>query len=1468
MAWKFNNKQLKWFIKIGSLIYIVTFLSIFIKEHSNVSKTNSKKTAVLLSRHIDVTKGFDKNKSQLVEFQEVSVIQNEHPTTTATTIATTPKTRSTNKKHQGRIYHGRILKELCKRVLSRSVAQSNVLIVSPDVSKEDIIPPHEYVHEREQMLNENEIEKTIDKHPIFASDGPAKSIALRSTEEGHLTQLLPSSTNLNKWWNADSSKSNPNLKEKSKWYLMAYFVSGGEGVASKEEEEESIDMILHPSRVSDLLNDATLTYIVFGVKSQMNMNTNNYHENDQKSNDKENMINMSGLTAIQTLLDSNYKVQLLASSHLDGDEPYRPNHLFKSQTDLKAYLTSGAKIASASTQLKSNNTSYNEKEVGGDRFQFQYNQFDALLFATQGLDLAIPSRLSYIKVENMKACQTKTTKKGGRCDSKMDARALGQNVFLQCPKHHERISIQFDDTSPNGVRIGFNDNSGDDDKNSNDEDDEDDEEEEEEEEGEEDDDKDKNNEHNNEEKTDNDQNFEKYDDHSSDDVDLWLGHENPSSAEVACVKMISSGDDADSHLQPVSCTTRILRKPLHPQLEKTQNSPMISTPKLRQNDSSSSKEKSKVNFLSILIDPISRSQLKRSLPNTMGLLEKIGFINFERYTAVGDNSGPNQAALFTGVPLMGGRGGIKSSDSHSKDDTRMTSQWLWDKFGAEGYATLKAEDICIENSNMVQSLKPKTTHGDQLYKMFCFDYDRPNCLGKDMAAEHLVKYARQFMAAYGQTNEEGNIAPQPWAAFLSFVDSHEDTMTLISYLDEMFVKFLQTIDLSNTVVIFSSDHGLHYGPSFLSNGERERAEPILYMHMPPSIGFNHQSILQQNKAMWVTPFDVHETILDVTLQQRRNDHTGSSLLQPLPDHRKMCNETPGIPEHFCSMLTPKINGEKMCTFMSEPPSVHSFYADILRENRPSWPTCTREKIVDNETENCLCATNKPGNQGDYWIPCNSTRFENEIKTRWNKTAEPLRMKTCKIKDSSESTMEVNINIRLNKKILERTRFKHRQRQSRANNELNKLPNILFIEIDSLSQSAASRHLPQTISVLKSYQMMKTKEQGIHCPKGFCAAIFNKTSIMGQNSIPNQLAALSGCTDQKLPDVVSYKRKPVKSGLPEELQLWCPHNGTESPWLYNRLGKLGYVTFFGEEFCYSNSPWVIQGNLFKLNPDYHMNQLFCQLAYAKKAETKQKGLLYSIEHDTSKDPQPCIDGRARQELGFEYIRGIWNTYSESPKFAYFNALAAHDYSVDLAYQSLGSEAYDEYLSNFLKEMLQRQDAKDTIIIVRSDHGLQGGPSPIDFSHQVEHLNPFNTLIVPDKFQGSWLDNLYANQDKLVTGYDLYNTLRSITEPHQEGDGGSINPDRSGIPDWSYDLLSKKVPQDRTCKDAKIPVEFCPCVEERKDLMPYFYVGHAEKLDQMESVNFTLRHDNAIGSSSLEAVEVPGRSKRKKYRFSTV
>ena len=93
----------------------------------------------------------------------------------------------------------------------------------------------------------------------------------------------------------------------------------------------------------------------------------------------------------------------------------------------------------------------------------------------------------------------------------------------------------------------------------------------------------------------------------------------------------------------------------------------------------------------------------------------------------------------------------------------------------------------------------------------------------------------------------------------------------------------------------------------------------------------------------MTAFDVHETILQATLQTKRRDRIGQSLFGQLPDERRQCHTTAGIPKKYCNLLVPTKVKPKTCTMMVEPPSVHSFYADIAQTNRPTWPKCRKEQ---------------------------------------------------------------------------------------------------------------------------------------------------------------------------------------------------------------------------------------------------------------------------------------------------------------------------------------------------------------------------------------------------------------------------------------------------------------------------------------------------------------------------------------------
>jgi hypothetical protein len=379
---------------------------------------------------------------------------------------------------------------------------------------------------------------------------------------------------------------------------------------------------------------------------------------------------------------------------------------------------------------------------------------------------------------------------------------------------------------------------------------------------------------------------------------IWMNKDTTVKSETACVKHIKSGLS--------KCTTRIIE--------------LVTTP--FSNDSTDDDDRP--NILLILIDPISRPHFHRTMPRTELTLEELDFLSFSKYSAVGPNSGPNQAALYSGIPLEK-RNGI-GRDIHGE-------QWLWDRLRSAGYVTLKGEDGCIENSNMIQSLKPNTTHGNALEGLFCFDaFSRPNCIGTDSASSLLFKYGEQFSSTYERKRR--------WASFLHFTDTHEDTMILAATIDETLSTFLKKMEtdghFEKSVVILCSDHGLHYGPIFqTARGRIEATEPILHVRIPDYLKDTiDMPVFKRNAALYTTAYDLHETLLELTKTATyRVDsiRKGISLTQLLPETRKECKTTDLIPTKYCDLEIAGANS--MEKFNRHVPKVDNFFLDIPKNRR-------------------------------------------------------------------------------------------------------------------------------------------------------------------------------------------------------------------------------------------------------------------------------------------------------------------------------------------------------------------------------------------------------------------------------------------------------------------------------------------------------------------------------------------------------
>lgn len=165
----------------------------------------------------------------------------------------------------------------------------------------------------------------------------------------------------------------------------------------------------------------------------------------------------------------------------------------------------------------------------------------------------------------------------------------------------------------------------------------------------------------------------------------------------------------------------------------------------------------------------------------------------------------------------------------------------------------------------------------------------------------------------------------------------------------------------------------------------------------------------------------------------------------------------------------------------------------------------------------------------------------------------------------------------------------------------------------------------------------------------------------------------------------------------------PKAGTklDSPWMFDVAKRLGYVTYFGDEFCYEGSPFVAQNNIFPLSPDFELQHLYCRLQESRQFNFSAMGPRLCAS-------QRSATGAKSMNPGFDLINEIWQSRAldEIPKFVYLNAMAAHDYDPDWIKMVAAVEDYDRQLASFLHSLVLHPHFSNSIIIVRSDHGLQG------------------------------------------------------------------------------------------------------------------------------------------------------------------
>jgi membrane-anchored protein YejM (alkaline phosphatase superfamily) len=172
---------------------------------------------------------------------------------------------------------------------------------------------------------------------------------------------------------------------------------------------------------------------------------------------------------------------------------------------------------------------------------------------------------------------------------------------------------------------------------------------------------------------------------------------------------------------------------------------------------------------------------------------------------------------------------------------------------------------------------------------------------------------------------------------------------------------------------------------------------------------------------------------------------------------------------------------------------------------------------------------------------------------------------------------------------------------------------------------------------------------------------------------------------------------------------------------------------------------------------------------------------------------CLYGKESFEYSLEYGKKFWKIYKNNKRFLRVVCTYSHEYSYEKAKYS------DDLIHDFLKELFETNQLKDTTIFIAADHGffLMGIYNILnskDFT--IETNLPFFFLIVPDKKNITYnqqYSEIIKNQQNLVTPFDIFYTLRYIIY-----DKDYKKAPLNGNFNEGENLFKNINPKERTCK----------------------------------------------------------------------
>ncbi|XP_076291505.1 uncharacterized protein LOC143214382 [Lasioglossum baleicum] len=334
--------------------------------------------------------------------------------------------------------------------------------------------------------------------------------------------------------------------------------------------------------------------------------------------------------------------------------------------------------------------------------------------------------------------------------------------------------------------------------------------------------------------------------------------------------------------------------------------------RFQHNDTTNVSLSRKLSVLMIGVDSVSRLNFLRSAPSTEKYLRESGWLRFDGYNKMADNTFPNLMAILTGQSMSQSYSNCKPTVPYGLD----RCPFLWRNFREAGYATAYGEDETALNTFnylKVGFMDPPTDYYLRPYILACEKllkvkkrFGLKYCTGPETSFDRILNYAVDFSRTF--------LGLPYFGFFWSTSVSHDNANGFSSMDGRLLSKFEQLERdgvLNDTMVVFLSDHGMRWGS--IRNtvvGWYEERLPFLYIWLPEWFRLERPdafSSLRTNQHRLISPFDLYQTLREVLSlgDGQANPPPGCadcrSLFGQVP-HERGCSDV-GISSHWCACTT-------------------------------------------------------------------------------------------------------------------------------------------------------------------------------------------------------------------------------------------------------------------------------------------------------------------------------------------------------------------------------------------------------------------------------------------------------------------------------------------------------------------------------------------------------------------------------------